>query len=63
MRSLLWQKPAENMCPDDSVETTHGAVSIAAMHPAKGLEFRAVVVLACDDDSSRILECCDCLTS
>ncbi|MEA3231704.1 MAG: UvrD-helicase domain-containing protein [Thermodesulfobacteriota bacterium] len=35
---------------DDTVETTHGAVSIATMHLAKGLEFRAVVVMACDDE-------------
>lgn len=35
---------------DDRVETTSGQVSIATMHLAKGLEFRAVVVMSCDDE-------------
>ena len=35
---------------DDKVETTDGDVSICTMHLAKGLEFRAVVVMACDDE-------------
>ncbi len=35
---------------DDNVETTSGHVSICTMHLAKGLEFRAVVVMACDDE-------------
>src|ERR1039457_148896 len=35
---------------DEHVETTSGQVSIATMHLAKGLEFRAVVVMACDDE-------------
>jgi hypothetical protein len=35
---------------DDNVETTTGHVSIGTMHLAKGLEFRAVVVMACDDE-------------
>jgi mRNA-degrading endonuclease RelE of RelBE toxin-antitoxin system/Rad3-related DNA helicase len=35
---------------DDHVETTSGYVSISTMHLAKGLEFRAVVVMACDDE-------------
>ena len=35
---------------DEHVETTHGHVSISTMHLAKGLEFRAVVVMACDDE-------------
>jgi superfamily I DNA/RNA helicase len=35
---------------DDGVETTHGQVSIGSMHLAKGLEFRAVAVMACDDE-------------
>ena len=34
---------------DEHVETTRGHVSISTMHLAKGLEFRAVVVMACDD--------------
>jgi mRNA-degrading endonuclease RelE of RelBE toxin-antitoxin system len=35
---------------DEHVETTSGYVSISTMHLAKGLEFRAVVVMACDDE-------------
>jgi superfamily I DNA/RNA helicase len=35
---------------DDNVETASGRVSIGAMHLAKGLEFRAVAVMACDDE-------------
>ena len=35
---------------DDGVETSHGQVSISSMHLAKGLEFRAVAVMACDDE-------------
>ena len=35
---------------DEHVETKSGHVSISTMHLAKGLEFRAVVVMACDDE-------------
>jgi superfamily I DNA/RNA helicase len=35
---------------DDKVETASGHVSICPMHLAKGLEFRTVVVMACDDE-------------
>src|SRR5207249_1189709 len=35
---------------DEHVETTSGYVAIGTMHLAKGLEFRAVVVMACDDE-------------
>ena len=35
---------------DEHVEPTSGHVSISTMHLAKGLEFRAVVVMACDDE-------------
>lgn len=35
---------------DENVATTYGKVSISTMHLAKGLEFRAVVVMACDDE-------------
>ena len=34
---------------DEKVETVSGSVSISTMHLAKGLEFRAVAVMACDD--------------
>lgn len=35
---------------DERVDTTVGRVSVCTMHLAKGLEFRAVAVMACDDD-------------
>ncbi|MCK4623015.1 MAG: DEAD/DEAH box helicase [Desulfuromonadales bacterium] len=35
---------------DEKVETVSGHTSISTMHLAKGLEFRAVVVMACDDE-------------
>lgn len=35
---------------DNNVETTRGCVSISTMHLAKGLEFRAVAVMASDDE-------------
>lgn len=35
---------------DEHVETALGEASLCTMHLAKGLEFRAVVVMACDDD-------------
>ena len=34
----------------DKIETEDGAVAISTMHFAKGLEFRSVAVMACDDD-------------
>jgi superfamily I DNA/RNA helicase len=34
----------------EKVETTPGRVSLGTMHLAKGLEFRAVAVMACDDE-------------
>ncbi len=35
---------------DNHVQTTAGHVSVSTMHLAKGLEFRAVAVIACDDE-------------
>jgi superfamily I DNA/RNA helicase len=35
---------------DEQVQTAAGHVSIGTMHLAKGLEFRAVAVMACDDE-------------
>jgi superfamily I DNA/RNA helicase len=35
---------------DERVETAVGRISIGTMHLAKGLEFRAVAVMACDDE-------------
>lgn len=34
----------------DKIEVEEGFVAISTMHYAKGLEFRSVVVMACDDD-------------
>ncbi|NEV64316.1 3'-5' exonuclease [Thiorhodococcus minor] len=35
---------------DEGLTTTSGKVAISTMHLAKGLEFKAVVVMACDDE-------------
>jgi mRNA-degrading endonuclease RelE of RelBE toxin-antitoxin system len=35
---------------DEDVETTSGHIFLCTMHLAKGLEFRAVAVMACDDE-------------
>ena len=35
---------------DEKIDTTIGYVSVCTMHLAKGLEFRAVAVIACDDE-------------
>ena len=35
---------------DHEIETTAGYVSVSTMHLAKGLEFRAVAIMACDDE-------------
>lgn len=35
---------------DEKVEIASGQMSIATMHLAKGMEFRAVAVMACDDE-------------
>jgi len=35
---------------DQKVDTTFGSASLCTMHMAKGLEFRAVAVMACDDE-------------
>ena len=35
---------------DEHVETARGHISIGTMHLAKGLEFRVVAVMACDDE-------------
>jgi superfamily I DNA/RNA helicase len=36
--------------PDEHIETINGHASIATMHLAKGLKFRTVVIMACDDE-------------
>ena len=35
---------------DENADTTVGRVSVSTMHLAKGLEFKCVAVIACDDD-------------
>ncbi len=35
---------------DDRVDTVSGQAAVGTMHLAKGLEFKAVVVMACDDE-------------
>jgi len=35
---------------DENVDTSGGFISLSTMHLAKGLEFRAVAVMACDDE-------------
>jgi superfamily I DNA/RNA helicase len=35
---------------DDRMEMSAGLATISTMHLAKGLEFRAVVLMACDDE-------------
>jgi superfamily I DNA/RNA helicase len=35
---------------DEKVETLSGAIAVSTMHLAKGLEFKSVVVMACDDE-------------
>ncbi len=35
---------------DESVEVIVGHISVGTMHLAKGLEFRAIAVMACDDE-------------
>ena len=35
---------------DDKLETVVGSAALCTMHLAKGLEFRAVAVMACDDE-------------
>ena len=35
---------------DQRLKVTKGSVSVTTMHLAKGLEFRAVAVMACDDE-------------
>ena len=35
---------------DERMQTAQGRIAVTSMHLAKGLEFRAVVVMACDDE-------------
>ena len=49
-RSAVQQSGVPFKVLDENVETTSGFACISTMHLAKGLEFRAVVVMACDDE-------------
>ena len=47
---------------DDHVQTAGGRVSVSTMHLAKGLEFRGVVVMACDDEAIPLQERIETIT-
>lgn len=49
-RAAVGQAALKFKVLDEHLETVSGHVSISTMHLAKGLEFRAVVVMACDDE-------------
>lgn len=49
-RSALALANLEFRVLDDNVQVTSGQASVCTMHLAKGLEFRAVAVVACDDE-------------
>lgn len=49
-RSAVEQAGLDANVLDEHVTTRAGHVSIATMHLAKGLEFRSVAVMACDDE-------------
>ena len=44
----LIQLPYQEM--DERMQSSEGKVALSTMHLAKGLEFRAVAVMACDDE-------------
>jgi len=62
-RQALTAAALEFCVLDERVRPEEGRVSICTMHLAKGLEFRAVVVMACDDEvvplQSRIQDIAD----
>src|ERR1700730_1073024 len=49
-RNVVKQAGVRAIELSDKIEITPGKVSIGTMHLAKGLEFRAVAVMACDDE-------------
>ena len=49
-RAVVKQASQSQLELSDRVEGRNWRVSIGTMHLAKGLEFKAVVVMACDDD-------------
>ena len=49
-RSVLESTGLPYVVLDSRVQTRAGQVAVSTMHLAKGLEFRAVAVMACDDE-------------
>jgi hypothetical protein len=49
-RAVVKQASQTPLELSDRVEEREGRISIGTMHVAKGLEFKALVVMACDDD-------------
>jgi superfamily I DNA/RNA helicase len=49
-RAAVKQAGAASVELSDKIEIAEGRLSIGTMHLAKGLEFRAVAVMACDDE-------------
>jgi superfamily I DNA/RNA helicase len=49
-RNAVKQAGVQAVELSDQIEITPSKVSIGTMHLAKGLEFRAVAVMACDDE-------------
>lgn len=49
-RAALKIAGARSIELNDKIEVEDGAIAISTMHFAKGLEFRSVVVMACDDE-------------
>ena len=49
-RKALDQSNLAYVVLDENVSTEPNRVSVSVMHLAKGLEFRAVAVMACDDE-------------
>lgn len=49
-KAALPDSSSEFSVLDENVLITKGRISLSTMHLAKGLEFRAVIVMACDDE-------------
>ncbi len=48
--ATIHQSDAQPVRLDESTASAEGCIGVSTMHLAKGLEFRAVVVMACDDE-------------
>ncbi len=49
-KAAVEQSGLQSYVLDELLQTKEGSVSVGTMHLAKGLEFRAVAVMACDDE-------------